>query len=132
MKKTVLLLLLWPLLHFVGLCQLNNTTWKLKVTPTCYDTLKLGNEQNSYYYSCELDYKIQITYSTLSDTLFLYEYDYIDDNDPPKGIELQSKWKLIIKKDKLKPFYIAHKRRNEFEEVDKNIYDNIGEFDIIR
>ena len=76
MKKTVLLLLLWPLLHFVGLCQLNNTTWKLKVTPTCYDTLKLGNEQNSYYYSCELDYKIQITYSTLSDTLFLYEYDY--------------------------------------------------------
>ena len=79
-----------------------------------------------------MDYKIQITYSTLSDTLFLYEYDYIDDNDPPKGIELQSKWKLIIKKDKLKPFYIAHKRRNEFEEVDKNIYDNIGEFDIIR
>jgi hypothetical protein len=103
------------------------TIWKHQVTSECYDTLKLSLH-NSSYYSCEMKYTTEIKYFISGDTLFLDEYDYISELDTTKGKQLSSKWKLLIKKDKLKPIYIAHKYLENYKEVRPKFYESMGEF----
>jgi hypothetical protein len=121
-------------LFTLGFCQLHDpalegTKWKLQVTPECIDTLKLALKKSSYY-SCEMGYTTDIKYFISGDTLFLDEYDYISNIDT--GKQVSSKWKLLIKKDKLKPIYIAHKYLESYKEVDPRIYENLGEFNRVK
>ena len=79
-----------------------------------------------------MNYTTDIKYFISADTLYLDEYDYVSEMDTSKGKEVSSKWKLLIKKDKLKPIYIAHKYLEGYKEVEPKIYESVGEFNRVK
>ena len=112
--------------------QLINTTWTNQIMDGVYDSLIFTSSEEVEYYSAESGLSYDSRYRIDNDTLKIDIYDLKSQVDPNAGLEIVSKYHLVLSGSNLKFAKILHKARDKFIEVDKQIYNSVGDFTLAK
>lgn len=105
------------------------TKWSNEIVADyCIDTLEFKTASRAVWYSCEMTWSYDATYSIKGNKITVEIVDSADKVDDISGLEPSTKWILELHDSDLKFLYIGHNSPQGYKEVSRDIYDQLKDF----